>query len=223
MVGDEGSATDEHPVTGVDASWRGLLHRTGGDSDPADGQASAAWGAGEPECHEVELRAPRDADLPRRARWRVSSTSRARLAAVLGLCVLLAALVLIALLAVRTGDPSSSSGRVPSGRAADLVVPARGARGARAKGPARLGARRWRRARAERRERRASRRDGAPARNRRVEPPARAEAGAPSVLPPAVPAPESSLPEEPASPPASRPRAEGGLIDGSRSSAEFGL
>lgn len=228
MAGDEGSPTDEHVATDVDVPWDGLLRRTGGDSDPADGRVGGTRRAGEPERREGELPPPpREANLPRPARRPVSSSSRVRLVAAAGLCALVAALALIALPAVRTDDHSSSPGRAPSGQGADPAAPERGIRGIRAKDPAPLRARRQRRARAmagaKRKEGRASRRDGARARDGRVEPPPRAGPGALTALPPAPPAPEPSPPEEPASPPASRPRSEEGLVDGSRSSTEFGL
>jgi hypothetical protein len=151
-----------------------------------------------------------------------------RLLVVVAACVFLGALLRVALPAVLGGDKATTPGAASPNRSAHRATPHRPQR-VRAKDPA-LHPRGPRHAG----QRARSRPLGVSPRRRRHghhEPGARMKATRASSpvdrdisgTPPVPTVPEWSPPEEPAPPPAQQPRGGEGLVDGSRSSAEFGL
>jgi len=209
MAGDDLTSSIDERETGVaERDWDGV-ERDLGTHSSADGEA--------------EPRRLRDArDLEVTPRLNLPSYS-VRLAVVGALLALAAALLLIVIPTVVGNDPAGQS--APSKVGPHPAAPPDEARRVRERraarpghGPVRRRARRERGggAKRETRGRRGTRR---PSHSTRVQPTPSTDSH--SLGAPVAPAPPPSV--EPAPPPAEQPRGKEGLVDGARSSPEFGL
>jgi hypothetical protein len=220
------SPPDKGSAGAAERAWDGVKRGLGTDTDSPERKESH----GEPPCtgesgpEEVGPRCPRDTRGPELIPRPSLSSRSARLAAVGALLALAAALLLIVIPAVLRSDPAGRS--EPAKIEPRPVAPAHDARRAGEKRSVRPGPGRSRRgARDVRggkgRQRRLGRRaTSRPSHSARAQPSPPTEADAEGA--PVSPTPPRS--GEPVPAPAEQPpRGEGGLVDGSRSSSEFGL
>lgn len=215
------SSADERPAVSVERGWDGVKRRMGTQSAVAEGSLDESSQSDQASQGEAGLRRPPGTRIPRLTRRPVFSPRPVRLVAAGALLALTAALSWIVLQAAVGNDPEAPEGqskadarRAPEKRSAQ-PRPGRELRGT-GRERARTGTG------TKRRE--ASRRSGArqPSHSARTQPPPQIDSQAAGTSVPPVPDP-TPPPGEPAPPQVEQPRGGGGLLDGSRSSSEFGM
>ena len=233
MAADElNPSAGEHRETAVGDAWDELERRTRAESTEGGEPGGEPRRDGESCQGGVDPRHPQGARGPKSMRQPSLSPLRIRLAAAIALFALAAALVRIFLPAVVGDEPATPSAPPPAGRSAHPAATPHGARQAREKRSVRPRAGQGRRRAGRERavggagmkQQRTSRRDGGRGSPRPVHsgPPTSSDPAMPGTT--VAPRPESApQPEEPAPGAPETPRTERGLVDGSHSSAEFGL